>query len=284
MARNLAVAGCSLVLHDADPQVQARFVSEHGGVAADRPEAFATASVVVTMLPDGAAVQDAVLGKGGIGAVLAPGSVVVDMSSSSPLDTLELGAHLAERGVGLVDAPVSGGVPRAEDGTLTLMVGGGDELVERARPVLEVLGGRIFRTGPLGSGHAMKALNNLVGGATYAVAAEALAIGTGYGLDPRVMVAVMNASTGRSFNTEVVLQEHVLTGAYHTGFALGLLAKDVGIAAALAERAGVDAPLGRLLAGRLADAAATLGAGADHSLAHRAWWDVRFDSGGEDGG
>ena len=196
------------------------------------------------MLPDDAAVQEAVLGwKGGIAAALSRGSVVVDMSCSNPTGTKELGERLARRGVGLVDAPVSGGVARAEEGTLTLMVGGDDEnAVGRARPVLEVLGERLFRTGPLGSGHAMKALNNLVGGTTYAVVVEALVIGQRFGLGPRTMIDVMNASTGRSFNTEHVVKEHVLTGTYGTGFALGLLAKDVGIAATLAEAAGDRRP------------------------------------------
>jgi 3-hydroxyisobutyrate dehydrogenase len=158
------------------------------------------------------------------------------------------------------------------------MVGGDDEVaIERARPVLEILGGRLFRTGLLGSGHAMKALNNLVGGATYAVVVEALAVGERYGLDPAVMVEVMNASTGRSFNTEHVIQEHVLTGTYATGFSLGLLAKDVGIAAELAAAVDVDAPVARLVSRRLAEAAEGLGPTADHSEAHRHWWDARLD-------
>jgi 3-hydroxyisobutyrate dehydrogenase len=280
MASNLVAAGFPLTVHDADPEVRTSFAEKHECAAADRPGAFAAAAVVVTMLPDDTEVQGAVLHwQGGIAAALASGSVVVDMSSSNPAGTLGLGPHLAERGIALVDAPVSGGVPRAEEGTLTLMVGGDDDAVERARAVLEVLGEQIFRTGPLGSGHAMKALNNLVGGTTYAVVAEALAIGRRYGLDPRVMVDVMNASTGRSFNTEVVFEEHVLTGAYGTGFALGLLAKDVGIAVALADAAGVDAPLSRIVSRRYADAVEGLGTGADHSEAHRQWWDARFDAG-----
>ena len=109
-------------------------------------------------------------------------------------------------------------------------------------PVLETLGERIFRTGPLGSGHAMKALNNFLGATAYTAAAEALAIGKEFGLDPAVMLDVVNTSTGRSFNTEVVFKNDVITGRYGTGFALGLLAKDVGIAAGLAESVGVHAP------------------------------------------
>jgi 3-hydroxyisobutyrate dehydrogenase len=276
MAANLAKAGFPLVIRDADPEVQQRFLAEHGGEPGTTAQAFAGAGVVVTMLPDGAAVREAVLGwDGGIAAALGPGAVVLDMSSSDPVGTQALAGDLAPLGVRLIDAPVSGGITRAESGTLSLMVGGQDEdAFARVRPVLETVGERIFRTGPLGSGHAMKALNNFLGASAYTTAAEALAIGHEFGLDPRVMLDVINTSTGRSFNTEVVLKEDVITGRYGTGFALGLLAKDVGIAAALAEAVGVDAPACELVRRRWAEAAAELGFAADHSEAHKRWWAI----------
>ena len=279
MARNLATAGFELVVRDADLARQQRFVAEFGGVAAESPAAFAETGVVVTMLPDDRVVQDVLLGwEGGIAPALADAAVVVDMSSSNPDGTKETGARLASLGIAFVDAPVSGGVPRAESGTLTLMIGGDDEeAIARARPVLEVLGERLFRTGPLGSGHAMKALNNFVGGATYALVVEALTVGQRYGLDPVIMIDVMNASTGRSFNTEHVVKEHVLTGAYATGFALGLLAKDVGIAAKLAASAAIEAPMLELASRRWAEAAGELGDSADHSEAHKGWWPTPLD-------
>ena len=138
------------------------------------------------MLPDGNAVREAVLGwQGGIAAALAPGAVILDMSSADPVGTQKLAADLAPLEIRVVDAPVSGGIARAETGTLSLMVGGQDEeAFARVRPVLETLGERIFRTGPLGSGHAMKALNNFLGATAYTAAAEALAIGKEFGLDP----------------------------------------------------------------------------------------------------
>ena len=194
------------------------------------------------MLPDGRAVADAMCERdGGIAAALPAGAVVVDMSSSNPLDTRALGPRLAEHGVALVDAPVSGGIRGADAGTLTIMIGGDDEqAIERAQPVLEVLGKRLVRTGPLGSGHAMKALNNFCGAAAYAAAAEALAIGQSFGLTGEVMLDVINTSTGRSFNSETVFKEEVVTGRYASNFALALLAKDVSIAASLAEASGLD--------------------------------------------
>jgi 3-hydroxyisobutyrate dehydrogenase len=281
MAANLAAAGFSLVVRDSNADTQARYAAEHGANIAASPESFADAGVVATMLPDGAAVREAILGwKGGVAAALEPGAVVLDMSSSDPVGTKALAGELAPSGVRVIDAPVSGGITRAEAGTLSLMVGGQDEdAFARVRGVLETVGERIFRTGPLGSGHAMKALNNFLGAAAYTTAAEALAIGHEFGLDPRVMLDVVNASTGRSFNTEVVLKDDVITGRYGTGFALGLLAKDVGIAAELAEAVGVDAPACQLVRRRWAEAAAALGFAADHSEAHKRWWPIDLVTG-----
>jgi len=274
MAANLIRAGYELVARDADRDVERRFGEELGARPGREATAFAAAGVVVTMLPDGRAVQDAVLGDG-IADVLPSGGVVVDMSSSSPHDTLELGRELRERGVALVDAPVSGGVPRAVDGTLAIMAGADDEAaVDRALPILDALGRRVFRTGPLGSGHAMKALNNFCAAAGYAALAEALVLGRSFGLAPSTMVEIVNNSTGRSFCSDVVFPEEVLTGRYGTGFALGLLAKDVTIAAGIAEGSGVAAPLCELVQQRWAEAAQVLGFAADHSTAHREWWDV----------
>jgi len=281
MAANLAAAGFPLVVRDSDPGAQQRFIDAFGGTPGDTPRDFAGASVIVTMLPDGTAVREAVLGwQGGIAAALKPGTVVLDMSSADPTGTQQLAADLAPAGIRVVDAPVSGGIARAETGTLSLMVGGQDPgAFALVRPVLETLGERIFRTGPIGSGHAMKALNNFLGAAAYTAAAEALAIGKEFGLDPAVMLDVVNTSTGRSFNSEVVFKNDVITGRYGTGFALGLLAKDVGIAATLAESVGISAPALDLVRRQWAEAAAGLGFAADHSEAHKQWLPTDLTSG-----
>ncbi len=280
MARNLTQAGMDVIVHDLDSERSARFVAEFGGRAASAPADFAGVGIVVTMLPDGRAVADAMCEwEGGIAAALAARAVVVDMSSSNPLDTRALGPRLAEYGVALVDAPVSGGIRGADAGTLTIMIGGDDEqAIERAQPVLEALGKRLVRTGPLGSGHAMKALNNFCGAASYAATAEALAIGQTFGLTGEVMLDVLNASTGRSFNTEVVFKEEVVPGRYASNFALALLAKDVSIAASLAEASGLETPVCELVSERWAVARDALPPGSDHSEAHKAWWDVTLAS------
>ena len=283
MAANLHAAGFALVVRDVDAATQARFAAEHpGAAAAAAPDAFAAADIVVTMLPNGAIVADALLGWG-IAAALAAGALVVEMSSSDPASTLRLAEDLHGGGVRVVDAPVSGGVARARTGELSLMVGGADEDVARAQPVLRVLGdpARQFRTGGLGTGHAMKALNNVIGAATYCATAEALVVGERFGLDPRTMIDIINASTGRSFVSELVFGPEVLTGRYGSGFALGLMAKDVGIARGVAAAAATDPPVIALTDERWAAALSEFGPAADQSMAHQAWWDDRL--GGSEG-
>ena len=271
MARNLARAGFDLIVRDADVGRQQRFAAEHACSAAETPAAFRAAEAVVTMLPTGGIVREVILDWGLAGA-LRSGSVVVDMSSSDPTGTRELGGELGERGIVLVDAPVSGGVPRAEAGTLSIMIGADDAAaIERVRPLLEVMGKKLFLTGTSGSGHAVKALNNFVAAAGYTAAAEALIVGRKFGLDPALLVEVLNASTGRNFSTEFTFKEHILPGKYATGFALGLLAKDVAIAADLAQAIGVHAPVCALLKREWAEASSELGGALDHSVAIRHW-------------
>ena len=273
MAKRVLGGGFALTVFDTDAGRVRRFAAETGSAGAGSGAALADAAdVVITMLPTGAVVRDALLGAGGIARTLARGTVVVDMSSSDPNGTRELGRALAELGIALVDAPVSGGVPRAEAGTLTIMIGGEDEAaIARVRPVLETMGAKLFRTGPLGSGHAMKALNNYVAAAAFAATSEALLVGRRFGLEPGVMVEVMNASSGRSFHTDVVFPDHVVGGKFAAGFALGLMAKDVGIAASLAREIGVEAPLCRLTSELWTGARDEVGATADFTAAYKHW-------------
>jgi 3-hydroxyisobutyrate dehydrogenase len=273
MARNLAGAGFELTVRDADSVRQEQVVSELGCAGADSPDAFGAVDAVVTMLPNGKIVREVLLHpEDGLASALRPGTVVVDMSSSEPTGTKEIGAALAERGVFLVDAPVSGGVKGAEAGKLSIMIGGDEEAaIERVRPLLEALGGRLFLTGPLGSGHAMKALNNYMSAAGYGIAAEALLVGARFGLDPATMVDVINASSGKNDTTERLLKSQVLSRQFSLGFSLALHAKDVGIAADLAEAIGIEAPLCQLTRRIWAEAAAAEEPGTDCMAAIRYW-------------
>lgn len=276
MVRNLAKAGYAVVVYDAEPAVRARLAEETGGTAARTPADFAGVEAVVTMLPTSKIVASALLDwEGGLPAHLGPDTVVIDMSSSDPTETVELGARLAAQGVALVDAPVSGGVLKAEAGTLAIMLGGDDPAaIERAVPVVEAMSSAVFRTGRLGSGHAMKALNNYVAAAATTAACEALIAGERFGLDQQTMVDIFNASTGQSWVTTNVLGQHVVSRTFGSGFALGLYAKDVGIARHLTEAMGQPAPVCRAVSATLEDALAELG-NVDHTLAMTYWERLR---------
>ena len=191
------------------------------------------------MLPDGAAVRQVLLGADGIAAGLSPGCVVLDMSSSEPLGTRELGAQLADSAICLVDAPVSGGVKRAIDGTLAIMAGGEPAAIARCRPVLARLG-QVFCSGASGSGHAVKALNNYLSAVALAATAEAMMAGERFGIEPAVMLEILNHSTGRNSATEQKYPAFILPRSFNSGFALGLMAKDLRTALAMAE--SLDTP------------------------------------------
>lgn len=266
MAANLLRAGFGLRVADADPAAVDSFcAAESGAVACKSPTAATTgAQAVITMLPDGECVREVALA-----AKLQAGQLLIDMSSADPVGTRALGDTLAAQGVAMVDAPVSGGRLRALDATLAIMAGGLAENVERARPVLEKLGAQIFATGALGSGHAMKALNNYLGAAATLCSFEALLIGKAFGLDPALMTDVLNASTGRNNTTVNKLKQQILSGAFASGFSLELMAKDVGIAEALARNLGVGSPFLGETARLWRDAKEKLPAGSDHTEIYR---------------
>jgi len=271
MAACIVRAGHTVTVFDSRHQQAVEVAAKLGCRAAAMLEELAAADFVVTMLPTGQVVSDVYL-RDGLAQHLRRGSIAIDMSSAAPTGTRRLGAALAAYGIALIDAPVSGGVPRAALGTLAIMIGGDDrEAIERARPLLGTMGDRLFDTGGLGTGHAMKALNNFVAAAGYAACAEALITGERFGLDATRMVEILNVSTGRNFHTDVVLREHVIGGKFATGFTLGLLAKDVKIAADLTRDLKVDAPLVRLVSARFDQARDALGFASDNSEAIKAW-------------
>ena len=275
MAGNLVKAGFEVAVHDADPERTRRFCAEHTATAPGLAM-LARSDVVVTMLPDGHVVRK-VLIEAEQGSFLDNagfGLLIIDMSSSEPTGTRELGRLLHEKGIVLIDAPVSGAVPRATTGTLTIMIGGDDPVgIERARVVLQAMGNRLFETGGSGTGHAAKALNNFLGATSFAAASEAVLIAQRFGLDPATLVDILNVSTGKSFISEVVMKEHVLDGKFASGFKLGLLAKDVKIAEGLGRAVGLDAPLLRLVSDRWARACEQIGFDADNTEAFQSWQD-----------
>ena len=226
--------------------------------------------VVILMLPDSTVVKKVLFGdKDGLAAHLKTGSIVIDMSSSSPPVTRELGPRLKASGVDLIDAPVSGGVKRAIDGSLAIMAGGEPSVIARVKPLFLTMGKAIIETGMLGSGHAMKALNNYVSAAGLLAACEALKVGEDFGIAADKIVAVLNASTGRNNSTENKLMQFIVPGSFNSGFALALMRKDINIATDLAQSLGSKTLLGEVLLRSWADAEAKLGNGADHTEIYR---------------
>ena len=271
MAARLAVAGHEVTVLDVDADAVARFLAAHPTAAtAPTPrELAADKDVVITMLPTSAIVAEVLRGPDGVLAGLKKGCIVVDMSSGVPAITQALEPEVAAAGGFLVDAPVSGGVARAVTGELAIMAGGRFGPVEYAElMVLKNMGSSVLRTGPVGSAHAMKALNNLVSAAGFLISVEALLIGKRFGLDPDVMVDVLNASTGVNNSTQKKLKPFVLSRRFDSGFGLDLMVKDLGIALGLADDGHVIAPLAgmtrNLWAAALADHV-----GPDHTDAAR---------------
>ncbi|MEM9059134.1 MAG: NAD(P)-dependent oxidoreductase [Pseudomonadota bacterium] len=238
MALRLAGAGHAVTVFDNSQQAVSGIAGSEGITAAPTLEdAVRGAELVITMLPNGAIVRSVV--ESCMGA-MDEGAVLVDMSTSYPLETTDLRTVLPER-VALVDAPVSGGVWRAEIGTLTLITGGESEVIDRVEPALSAMG-TVVRTGGLGSGHAMKLLNNYLSASGLAAASEAVLIGRKFGLDPDVMADVFNGSTGMNNATKVKLKQHINNGAFATGFTTGLMNKDLSLARRLSEDLGVASP------------------------------------------
>jgi 3-hydroxyisobutyrate dehydrogenase len=270
MAKRLAAAGYTLTVADLNQDAVQAFCAETGATpAASLAQLGAASQLVFTMLPEGKAVRKVLLGEAdNVVQGLKPGAVLVDMSSSSPVGTRELAAELQQRGFALVDAPVSGGVVKAISGGLALMAGGDDTAIERARPALEIMG-KLFKTGVSGSGHAMKAMNNFLSAATLAITSEAVITGQKFGLDPAVMVDIINASTGRSNSSEHKFPTFVLPRKFESGFFLGLMAKDLRFAKELADSMGSSHELLNTISAMYDKAEADLGFKADNCEIHR---------------
>lgn len=248
MAGHLAKAGYALTVLDIDADKTQAVTAAHAGVRAGRsPKDVAENSdIVVTMLPFGEYVRDVALGPSGLVEGFSGGELLIDTSSSEPWLTLETAKALAEKGVAMIDAPTSGAQIGAKSAQLVFMVGGDEAAVARAAPVLGVLGRRSFHLGPIGSGHTMKSINNLITAMNFLAAAESLALGVKLGLDPNAMTDVLNASTGMSWITQTHIKQRITTGAFDDPFKLELMVKDIRIALELAANAELPMPLSAL--------------------------------------
>jgi 3-hydroxyisobutyrate dehydrogenase len=275
MAANLARAGFELAVFDALSERGREFAAAHGAECTDSLASLAGRSqCVITMLPNHDVVRAVALGTGADSLIagLAAGSIVADMSTSDPTATRALGAELARRDVHLVDAPVMGGVPFARDATLDIMAGGASAQLDALEPVFAVLGRKVYRCGALGSGHALKAINNYINACTLINVVEGMTIGAKFGIDTAMMVETMQAMcTGRNHPIDKKVIPQVLTRKYATAMPLSYNAKDLRIAVDEAHRHGAAAPLAEKVLELWQAAAAALGGQCDQAEVVRYW-------------
>ena len=252
MAANLAKAGHAVKAFDLSAQACQAAREQGVEVAASVAEAVAGAGTVISMLPASRHVESLYLGDAGVLAQLATGALVIDCSTIAPASAQKVAQAALERGIRMIDAPVSGGTAGAAAGTLTFIVGGPAESLELARPALQAMGRNIFHMGDAGAGQVAKLCNNMALAVIMGVTAEAIALGAAHGLDPKVLSQMMAVSTGRSWATEVcnpwpgVLENAPASRGYSGGFGNDLMLKDLGLAVEAAIGSGATIPLGEL--------------------------------------
>ena len=235
LAEKLLAAGYPVTGYDKCKKVEKLFSGQTGNTLHD---ALKDSDLVITMLPSGKEVEEVLL-KNNNFLITSEDCIFLDMSSSSPFDTKSLGKCLKRRG-GLLDAPVSGGVRRAAEGSLSIMVGGSHKLYLRQRKLFDTLASKVFYCGELGSGHAMKSLNNYVSAAGLIAACEALIAAENFGISPKLFIDILNHSTGKNDATENKLERFVTSQAFNSGFSLSLQAKDVKNAVVFSEHMGLN--------------------------------------------
>jgi 2-hydroxy-3-oxopropionate reductase len=246
MARNLLKAGYSLTVYDIRPEAIAKLAEAGASAAVSCCDAAARSEIVITMLPDGPDVESAVLGAEGVLAGTRKGSLVIDMSSINPTVSQKIGAACSAKGVDFLDAPVSGGEPKAVDGTLAIMVGGSRKAFERALPILQKMGSAVILTGPVGAGNTTKLANQIMVACNIAAMGEALVLTTRAGLDPEV---VFNAVKGGLAGSTVLNAKApmVISRNFKPGFRIRLHEKDLRNALLAAESTKVSLPLTSLV-------------------------------------
>lgn len=237
MARNLLKAGYAVTVYNRTRAKAEALAGDGASVAETAADAAAGADVIITMLPDTPDVEAVLLGEGGVAAAARAGSVVIDMSTISPEATRRMAAALGERGIEMLDAPVSGGDKGAIAGTLSIMVGGKREVFERCRPVFEAMGKTILLCGPHGAGQLVKLCNQIAGAVTLLGVAEAVAFARAAGADPEAMIQAVGAGAAGSWAMNN-LGPRMAAGDFAPGFMVDLMLKDLRIVEETASRAG----------------------------------------------
>ncbi|MES2031725.1 MAG: NAD(P)-dependent oxidoreductase [Pseudomonadota bacterium] len=264
-------------VYDTDATRAAEAAAYVGGRAVKDISGMDGSDAVIMMLPTSAVVDQVLHGADGAKGlldVLPRGSMVIDMSSSVPTNSVANAEIATKRGISFIDAPVSGGIKGAEAASLAIMAGGSQAEYDRALPLLQKMGANVFLVGKVGAGHAVKALNNLLAATTFVAASEVFAVGAKFGLDPSTMLKVVNASSGQNFQTTHVWEKAVIERTFSFGFALALMEKDVRVAMTLFDAMGSDAQLSRTSANIWAKALASAEPGSDMTVVAKQAEDV----------
>ncbi len=261
MAPLIVKSGCNVLGYD----IQAKIDKSSGVKQVEDINDFSGLDVIIFMLPNGRIVSEMAIKL----LEMNLKSVFIDMSSSDPRETQELGKKLKNKGVKFLDAPVSGGVARAITGDLMIMAGGDEKLLEDVSDLLSVMG-KVQFAGPLGSGHAIKALNNYVSAAGLISSFEALATARSFGIEPENFLKIINGATGKNNTTEVKLDKFVISEKFNSGFALDLMVKDVSIANSLIKDLSLEKPLSSDVLSHLSEALRTLEGNPDHTEVYKA--------------
>lgn len=252
MAINLVKSGYPLTVHDIRPEPVQELVKAGAKAAGSPREVAENSEIVITMVTSSPHVEQIMFGPDGVLAGLKKGNIIIDMSTIDPIFTRKVAEAAAEKGIDMMDAPVSGAPPKAADGTLSIMVGGKKEIFDQCQPILEVMGEKIFHVGEVGMGEVVKLANNLAAAIAGVGVFEGFLFGVKLGADPKVLYEVMSASSGNSWvlQTRVpypnVIPQSPANNDFAPGFTTNLMAKDLGLILSAAEATGIP-----LLAGSL---------------------------------
>lgn len=235
IAKRLLKLGVDVGVYDINKTAVEELCALGANSAKTPAELATTYQYVITILPNANIVKEIVLGDNGLIEGFTPNSLLIDMTTSIPAVTKEINQTLSVANLRMIDAPVSGGVKKAEDGTLSIMVGGEEIDFEEIKSLLFKIGENVIHVGEIGAGHIIKVLNNTISATTLAATGEAMALGVKLGLDPKKMLDVINSSTGRSVSSEHKFPSHIVNRKFESGFTLDLMVKDLTIAMGMAE-------------------------------------------------
>lgn len=266
MSKRLLAAGYKLLVYDLRPEAMETLVQKGAEAAASVKEVAEKCRKVITMVPNSEAVEKIVFNDQGFLKGAQAGDILIEMTSAYPPSTLKINEALRAKGIHMIDAPVSGGVIGAEAGTLSIMVGGEEGIFEACRPILSVMGKNLFYMGGIGAGHAMKAINNFLSATTLTATSEAVILATKLGLNPQRVVEVLQVSTGRSYSTEIKFPKYILPRTYNSGFALGLMYKDIDAVTRMAREYKIPMFLAHLVQQIFGLALAKRGEKEDHTV------------------